>query len=717
MSTGAPDVYEFGPFRMDVQRRVFTRGGHAIPLAPKTFDLLVFLVRSDGRAVSKQELMTALWPDAFVEEANLSFQISALRKALGESGSRWIETLPRRGYRFVAAVRDVHAEAEAPVERSHPTRRATFAIALVFVLVGATVVGLYRFLERSRSANGDSGVGSAIVPVTRFPGRETQPAFSPDGRQIAFAWDGVEENNSDIYVKLLDTGGQLQLTTDPAPDHSPVWSPDGRHIAFTREGEAGGIYLVPALGGAERKLAEIFPTDVYHRGAYYQFGRNTLSYSPDGKYLAVADAAAAGEPFSIFLLEIETGEKQRLTFPPAASVGDDSPAFSPDGRTLAFARLMAGGRDIYVVPVTGGELRQLTWESTVRPGSFTDGLAWTPDGLEIVFASNRIGSFLLWRVPVSGGAPAQIKVDAQDVSRPAISRFGNRLAWIQTSSDRNIWRMEVPGTAGQHPIPTRLIASTATDSNPQYSPDGERIVFGSNRSGTGEIWLSDRDGRNPMRLTNIGGPVTGDPRWSPDGRQIAFDSMEGSNRDIYLVSSNGGQHHKLTTDPAEDTCPSWSRDGRWIYFGSGRSGSLQIWKMPSAGGQAVQVTTKGGFEGFESPDGTYFYYAKGRDAPGIWRIPVKGGVETPVVDHHGAGFWRSWAVTEEGIYFVTAEMPARPIIEFFSFAAGDVRQVAILERPVQSRVWGFSVSPDRRWILYTQIDQSSSDIMLMENFR
>ena len=100
MSTRAPDLYEFGPFRMDVQRRVFTRGGHAIPLAPKTLDLLVLLVRSDGRAVSKQELTTALWPDTFVEEANLSFRISALRKALGESGSRWIETLPRHGYRW-----------------------------------------------------------------------------------------------------------------------------------------------------------------------------------------------------------------------------------------------------------------------------------------------------------------------------------------------------------------------------------------------------------------------------------------------------------------------------------------------------------------------------------------------------------------------------------------------------------------------------------------
>lgn len=193
--------------------------------------------------------------------------------------------------------------------------------------------------------------------------------------------------------------------------------------------------------------------------------------------------------------------------------------------------------------------------------------------------------------------------------------------------------------------------------------------------------------------------------------------MDGSNRDIYVVSSNGGKHRKLTTEPGEDTCPSWSHDGQWIYFGSGRSGSLQIWKMPSAGGQAVQLTRQGGFEGFESPDGKYFYYAKGRDVPGIWRIPVEGGVETPVVDHHGAGFWRSWAVTKEGIYFVTAEMPTRPIIEFFSFAAGDVRQVATIDRPVHPRVWGFSVSLDRRWILYTQTDDSSSDIMRMEKFR
>ena len=129
------------------------------------------------------------------------------------------------------------------------------------------------------------------------------------------------------------------------------------------------------------------------------------------------------------------------------------------------------------------------------------------------------------------------------------------------------------------------------------------------------------------------------------------------------------------------------------------------------------MTQQGGFEGFESPDGRFFYYAKGRGIPGIWRIPVEGGAETPVLDHHQAGLWRSWAVVEEGIYFVTAEKPTRPLIEFFSFATGKVTQITALEKPVIQGIWGLAVSPDRQWLLFTQVDQQSSDIMLMENFR
>jgi Tol biopolymer transport system component len=214
-------------------------------------------------------------------------------------------------------------------------------------------------------------------------------------------------------------------------------------------------------------------------------------------------------------------------------------------------------------------------------------------------------------------------------------------------------------------------------------------------------------------LTNLHANI-GAPRWSSDSRKIAFDLRVGGNSDIYVISADGGQPRRLTVEPSEDMVPSWSQDGRWIYFGSNRSGSLQIWKMPAEGGQLTQVTSQGGFEGLESPDGKFFYYAKGRRLPGIWRIPVEGGAETPVLDHHQAGFWRVWTVTEQGIYFATAENPSRPLIEFFSFATGQVTQIAALEKPFYL---GLSVSPDGRWLIYSQLDQSGSDIMLMENFR
>jgi Tol biopolymer transport system component len=299
-----------------------------------------------------------------------------------------------------------------------------------------------------------------------------------------------------------------------------------------------------------------------------------------------------------------------------------------------------------------------------------------------------------------------------------ISRQGNRLAAAQIlAANSDIWRVQIASVTGQNAAPVKFIASTMLENSPQYSPDGQQIAFDSNRSGSREIWVCDREGRNPQKLTDMGVPYTNNPRWSPDGREIAFECLLDGDKDIYVISANGGKPRRLTTEPSGEEYPSWSRDGRWIYFSSSRSGNSQIWKVPAAGGAAVQVTRHGGFESFESPDGKHLYYTKGLLIPGIWRIAVTGGEETLVLDHHKAGAWRSWAVTEQGIYFATAITPARSMIEFFSFATSEITLVAAIGGGIATGAHGLAVSPDNRWLLYGQSDQSGSDIMLMENFR
>jgi Tol biopolymer transport system component len=306
-----------------------------------------------------------------------------------------------------------------------------------------------------------------------------------------------------------------------------------------------------------------------------------------------------------------------------------------------------------------------------------------------------------------------------NITRLSVSRQGNRLAYAQQFLDTNIWRVELKGTKRTVSRPTKLISSSKSDSAPQYAPEGKRITFRSDRSGSFEIWACEADGSNAVQLTNFNGPLTGSPCWSPDGKQIAFDARPEGNPDIFVISAEGGRPRRLTEDPAEEIAPSWSRDGRWIYFESNRDGSTQIWKMPADGGEARQVTKGGGSVAYESIDGKFLYYTKGRNLAGIWRVPVEGGKEKLVLDTHKAGFWSAWTLVEKGIYFLTAEQLSRPAIEFFSFTTGRVTEVTALAKAF--RPWtnpeGLSVSADGRWILYTQEDRVDMDIMLVENFR
>jgi Tol biopolymer transport system component len=263
-----------------------------------------------------------------------------------------------------------------------------------------------------------------------------------------------------------------------------------------------------------------------------------------------------------------------------------------------------------------------------------------------------------------------------------------------------------------------LISSTRLDDEPRYSPDGKRIVFTSDRSGSLEVWVCNSDGSNSVQLTFLGTPYhTAHPRWSPDGRFIAFTSNAGGRPCAYVVNSEGGKPARLPAQGLlEWSLSEWSRDGKWLYFGSNRSGQDQLWKMPwpvtSTSGAAVQVTRKGFTrEAVESADAKSLFYLKGDGVTyeSLWSLPVEGGEESQVLP---SVLSNNFAVVREGIYFIPNVKPLA--IRFLSFSSGREVTLAKLSR---APAWGFTVSPDGRWLLYSEWESANSDLMLVDNFR
>jgi Tol biopolymer transport system component/DNA-binding winged helix-turn-helix (wHTH) protein len=715
---------------------VFTRQDQPIALAPKSFDLLMLLVEGRGRALGRAELIRELWPDTIVEEANLTFQVSAVRKSLGDDGSKWIETVPKHGYRFTAPVREVRPEDTRDREALSvpPAPRARLGPAmwtgLALVAVVATFVAFWYASRPDPPLNRE--IGLEAVPLTSYSGYEAEPTLSPDGSQVAFTWDGENQDNHDIYVKAIGAEQPRQLTFDRARDGSPAWSPDGTRIAFLRDRPGGGseVHLIPATGGtnAEHTIGEV--QGLAHQG---------LTWSPDGRSLAVVDRSSPGERLGIFVLDIVSGVKKRLTTPPSSSV-DMLPAFSPDGRTLAFTRQLFGpefGAFVHVVPVAGGEPKVVVPTSVRRRGR----LDWIAGGKEILFAAvplaqdggqPRPSSFgrvtSLWRVPVDGrqARPLAGSERAVDV---AVSRDGHRLVYSQGTIDLDIWRLDLRRGRATGEAQSRFAPSTEDDGNPQFSPDGERVAFTSRRSGQTEIWIVDGQGRHPRKLTPLG--REGDsacPRWSPDGKWIAFDfTAKGAiNVDIYVISASGGTPRRVTTSPAIDSLASWSIDGRFIYFGSRRDGQWQVWKVPSNGeeeGSARRVTRGGGFAAIESTDGRHVYFTKqfsGTLDPqnALWRIPVEGGDEEVVVEKYRSTHG-SWDLTAEGLYFVDQESSSSGTSWVVRFQGFDRRHATAVARLRYTPFLGgpaISVSRDGRLMLSAQ-SQEESDLKLVEAFR
>jgi len=598
----------------------------------------------------------------------------------------------------------------AVVAETKPGYRLTWVLSVTAgLLILIVAAGLW-----FRLTGGSPEAPLVAVPLTSYAGGEQDASLSPDGTQVAFDWDGEKQNKSDIYVKQIGVEPPFRLTSDPAMNYSPAWSPDGGFIAFLRElsHDQTVIVIVPQRGGPERILSEI-------KGSMQQallYGPY-LSWTPDSKWIVCPTPKSGERVWALHLFSTETGEQIELTNPPSSEVGDVAPAVSPDGRTLIFSRVSPdfSNLSLWMLHLGEGYKPRGIEEQIQSPGMTNFGAAWLPNGREFVFTSGTGTNFGLWRLAVSKGAvPRRLDLGIAG-ARPTISRLGNRLAFEVFQYDMNIWRVDLKGPGKEQSQPLPFISSTQIEQYPAYSPDGRRIAFMSERSGTEEIWICDSDGSKTLQLTSFGGAAIYGPSWSPDSQKVALTvAQKGMKEDVYVVSVNGGVPRRMTTDPAEDKWPYWSHDGKWIYFSSTRSGREEIWKMPSSGGEAVQITRNSGDIPQESSDGKFLYYMKGwPDAVSVWRASVDGNREAKVLDSvHSEG---QWAVGKEGIYFFRPpDKMGNSEICFYEFATGQIRKVLTIQRPVNNRI---AVSPDGRTILYPQYDESGSVLMLVNNFR
>ena len=394
-----------------------------------------------------------------------------------------------------------------------------------------------------RSKTGTPEASLVAVPLTTYPGTEDTPSFSPDGMQVAFSWcPENSDKNCHIYIKQLGVEPPSRLTDHPSADYSPAWSPDGQTIGFVRSltPTRSALILIPQRGGRERvldvldKSGQREPLDVPY-----------LAWTPDSRWI-VWPVMTESKVFALFLISVETGEKQRLTGPPAeTAIGDTAPAFSADGRTLAFTRqILNGVGDLYLLHLASGYQPQGEPEKVASAKVRNSGASWMPDGRELVFSSGNWFSSGLWRISAQKPvAPRRLAFAADNATAPSVSQQGNRLSYVVSKFDTDIWRVTLPARGGKPVSPTRFIGSTKLEFYPSYSPDGKRIAFVSDRSGASEIWVCDADGSNLTRLTSSGD--ADQPRWSPDGEIIAFASGTGGKREISAISANGGKTRRL----------------------------------------------------------------------------------------------------------------------------------------------------------------------------
>lgn len=615
--------FAFDEFLLDADEKVLLRDGKPLQITPKIFDLLLALVSEHGHIVEKSALMERVWAGSFVEESNLTFSIRQLRKALGDDthNPRYIETVPRRGYRFIADLKDANENSSAdafdgtssngsgrraahfrnsvsdavPAITDLPRRPAvgprwrTMIYAILVSFLGMLALSAF-FVVRSRPdwlsgfwnpTPQARGYADLTLETLTATGNTISADISPDGKLLAYI--SSDAGKRSVWVRQLATGKSVPILA--ATEDTVIgigFSRDGEYLQYLHKPRDGSPQLskMPVLGGAPIKML-----DGFHSG---------VNFSPDERRIAFVRMAKA-ESALIVTNADGTNEKALITYPrPFSIVGL---AWSPDGNEIGYSvtKISSGGKESRParIAVDGGTEQSVTdfrW-------NYLEGMMWLPDGTGyLVCGRTRPGDpDQIWFVSAEG-AVEQVTHDSSQLSLMGASADFSKIVLLKTSLDSTVSVGSTADPTVQQPV-SKAIHDLA------WTPDG-RIVFPSRDTLKTDIWIADTDGGNKRQLT-ANEAVERSPVVSPDGKYVVFVSSEGGQQNIWRIDIDGSNPTQLTRGDGEIR-PFLSPDGRSVYFNAARDNSL--WQVPINGGESAAVIDEGVLRAAVSPNGREIAY-------------------------------------------------------------------------------------------------------------
>jgi Tol biopolymer transport system component/DNA-binding winged helix-turn-helix (wHTH) protein len=662
MSLTLRHLYKFDCFTVDVNERVLFRDGRMVPLTPKVFETLLLLVKNHGSVVTKETMLATLWPDVFVEESNVTFNITMLRKALGDSkqSSVYIETVPRRGYRFKTEVSEVveeNAGNESAVDipgmgakpfpqtttsssMPLPRKRIVLAISALAAIVMLGVAAIWRLNRHTAYAEKTDQKVAGRLPlapaalkldqVTTY-GNVMSAAISPDGKQLAY----VEENNGQygLWLRQMATAVNVRLISPGYAAYNKLnFSHDGNYIYFTehQENEASNLYRIPALGGPPTKLHENVD--------------GNFSLSPDDNEVAFRRRNRIAREDTLYIADLNSG-RERALLKHQAPDWLFAFAWSPSGKVIicATGETDSGRRNMTIseVNVETGDEKLL-----VKPNwYYIQQFEWLPDGSGLLICAKETFSPEIWQMSYPGAQLKKLTDDLNYYISISLTADASKLVTVQSKLVSQLWVSPSLDVSQ-----ARSIAGAR--GKLAWLPNGRIIYDYGSRIGS-DLWIAKPDGTEPRQLIFNSG-FNDWPTVSPDGRTIVFQSDRTGAQHLWRMNADGSNQAQLTNGDAERNA-AFSPDGKWVYYNSSTDQSL--WKIASGGGEPVRLTADYAVYPSVSPDGkliaTFRFPNYGHE--GIIAVRRTDDMKTVAELNMAPGFWISrtiqWEADDEAVIY------------------------------------------------------------------